>query len=116
MVIFATRHLAPALKASEVPIGLLVLGIVCSSLGTLLMTWALERIPSLFLNFAQRKVEREMRLFVLSGICETQEIGYEELRAIHNYLWSKHCTGLGRHSRRDRMMDHFDWIYNRYWQ
>jgi hypothetical protein len=91
IVAFATAHLAPTLKASEVPIDLLVLSIASSSLGTLLMAWALRGIPSLVFVLARRKVEREMRLFARSRVGHTRLV---ELQTVHEYLWLKHCSGF----------------------
>ena len=120
IVAFATAHLAPTLKAFEVPIDLLVLSIACSSIGTMLMTWALRGIPSLFLSLARRKVEREMRLFARSKVYEL-ETGSQtrtmELQTVHEYLWSKYCTGLDSGNGISRRIHHFeridDWMDER---
>ena len=111
IVAFATAHLAPTLKASEVPIDLLVLSIASSSLGTLLMTWALGGIPSLFPGLARRKVEREMRLFACSEAYELEtdsQICAVELQTVHKYLWLKYCAGLDSGNGISRRMHHFE--------
>jgi len=116
IVVFATAHLAPTLKASEVPIDLLVLSIASSSFGTLLMAWALRGIPSLVFVLARRKVEREMRLFARSRVYELERCSHtrvEELQTVHEYLWLKHCSGLdngNRISEWERRIHHFERI------
>ena len=117
IVAFATAYLAPTLKASEVPIDLLVLSIASSSLGTLLMTWALGGIPSLFPGLARRKVEREMRLFARSEVYKLEtgsQIRAEELQTVHMYLWLKYCAGLDSGNRISRRMHHFEQIAAEY--
>jgi hypothetical protein len=96
-----------------VPTGLLALTIASSSLGTLLMTWALTSLPSLFFSLAQRKVEKEMRFFARFRPYKRPD----ELHFVHNYLWLKHCINLDSGSfasRFQRMEGHFeridDWI------
>lgn len=122
IVAFATAHLAPTLKASEVPIDLLVLSIASSSLGTLLMAWALRGIPSLVFVLARRKVEREMRLFARSRVYELEtgsQTRVVELQTVHEYLWLKHCSGFRGRGRRihhfERINDWMDkWTLRRY--